>query len=301
MSASNARWLVQRRIRAVWRDVHSAETDEAAAQLARALIGQSPMLGVRILLTTSGRNGEISERVVWEYEGREQELALAHEPHPGPSPSREAVARLEGAFETPVLREDERRTRKTTRRYLTALTLVVGVSILLFLSLQLPSLPAPDALRPAQRRSRAIPAPTPERVSHLQRFTARRYAYMSCVHENLRDGLHLVEDADRTGAVPKQLLQLYRDQYRDVLNEFLAGRRQLAQTPAEKGGLPPDQMDFIDDWYRMNHNMLRRSRNFADIINPEDFCRKEAESGNYLEAYTLARRNAPPHRAPLPP
>ena len=108
---------------------------------------------------------------------------------------------------------------------------------------------------------------------------------MSCIVENLGAGLEIVRDSFRRGRISERTLRVYEEQFEEVFADFHGGRQTLGRVSATKGGLTHAFMDYIDEWFRLNRDLLWEGRRFEDIVNPEQFCRSAAQAGGYIQAY----------------
>lgn len=313
------KFSVERRVGQTWRIIHEVEDDQAAAHLAQALIRQDPSESVRICAPQSGgsNGGGGPRKVLWRHEGVPAGPGRqTGQPEPDPidpaSLSRSAGVRSRsrmGRPEPPSTATKEAanaerqapskgRAAGDSRRYLPLLILGLLIFIVPLGLLQIgadgfrgigsgPTKSTGMASQPSE--SRAEPR-EPNKFGRLiinltQAAVARRYAYQSCIAENLRLGLVIVRRSYEAQRISRTMLTYYERQLGEVLDELNRGRDRLLVEPAEKGGLPSDLMRFIDDWFRLERDVLETKGRTTDIVNPEEHCRAAAERADYLAAW----------------
>jgi len=163
---------------------------------------------------------------------------------------------------------------------------------------------SPTRARPSTS-SRSVPAapvpvPFPREVAYAdlkykQLAVARYYGYQTCIADALAAGVKVIRHSFQVGRISATLATLYENQYRDVLSTLEIARKEIVRHGNHEGGLPSAMLDFIDEWFRLNRDILLKSGRYADVVNPEEFCKAEAKRSAYLKAY-YAKRDAPATR-----
>lgn len=319
MSIPSKAFSVERRIGRSWRIIHEVADDQAAAHLAQALVRQDPTEAVRICAPGGpGKDGAPARKVLWQHDGvperDKQAEAKALGPIDAADLSRQAGvksrSRLAGPERSARPGPDQSRPKQGSqkdraRAYLPILilgllmvlaTLALSVLDLSGLHGVLGRVVGPAA-EGTGAEGPARPAPevrdTPDKPNRFGRLVinltqaavARRYAYQSCIAENLQLGLVIVRRSYESQRISRSMLTFYETQLGEVLGDLNKGRDALLRAPAEKGGLPLDLVRFIDDWFRLERDMLETKRRFEQIVNPEDYCRAAADQADYLAAY----------------
>jgi len=310
MAQQGRTFSVERRVGATWRVIHEVADDQAAAHLAQALVRQDPTEAVRICAPAGAtKSGQPNHKVLWQHDGLPAQTVgqadrLAVDSIDPASLSRQAGVRSRSRLSRPDGAAPDRRAprpatadRPESRRKVYLPIFFIGL-LMVLATLGLSQLgligwlgmtPSPP---PAQRPT-ADERPAPEKpnkfgrlvINLTQAAVARRYAYQSCIAENLRLGLVIVRRSYENQRISRTMLSYYESQLGEVLDDLNKGRDKLLRAPAEKGGLPHDLVRFIDDWFRLERDMLQAKQRLEEIVNPETYCRAAAERADYLAAY----------------